>query len=735
MRCGGEQAGRRVVSALATERRRRTQLRAFLSRLGFSDMPTHRRLTLLLTATLASPLLVYLAIASARAEAFVTAGLSAIAAATIPSALALRAAAPSIWMSRLAGVLVVATAISALAQGSASFPLLWVAALPLPMIFCFGLIEGSAWSAVVLLMVTMLPAGPRAIGVPSDAPIWPAGNALFDFYAAFILVTGFGLAFEALRRNAERRLAGAQKNRAEQEVRMREFSRIASDLLFELDADLRVIALSGAGAKLLRLTDADIRGVSPARLVTRTTRFAWRDLAERMRQQAPIQDKIIDLELRNGVALTLRVRAEPRFDDRNRFLGYRGAAVDRTERRRAEIELREKDRALQHATRMEAVGQLTSGVAHDFNNLLTVIQGNVSLLIADSGASSELDQIDRAAQSAADLTKKLLAYSRRSALRPQAVNVADLLFEEKQLLGAALPETIAIRTEVDAGVGACHADRTQLESALLNLALNARDAMREGGQLVIAAALDEVNDERAERLGLKPGVYVRVDVRDTGSGMSQELLEHVCEPFFTTKPSGEGTGLGLSMAYGFARQSDGALMLDSALGKGTTASIFLPQGTARTSKPAAETPSLVAGAHARRALLVEDQQTVRFAISRLLERLGYEVLVAESAAAALAGYAEGGIDVVVSDIVLAGSMDGVELISMLRERERALPSVLMSGYSDALNRARRMPPAGVPLLAKPFSLADLQQTLEAVFAARASSTSGHGRRESPERSS
>ena len=181
-----------------------------------------------------------------------------------------------------------------------------------------------------------------------------------------------------------------------------------------------------------------------------------------MRQQAPIQDKIIDLELRNGVALTLRVRAEPRFDDRNRFLGYRGAAVDRTERRRAEIELREKDRALQHATRMEAVGQLTSGVAHDFNNLLTVIQGNVSLLIADSGASSELDQIDRAAQSAADLTKKLLAYSRRSALRPQAVNVADLLFEEKQLLGAALPETIAIRTEVDAGVGSCHADRTQL---------------------------------------------------------------------------------------------------------------------------------------------------------------------------------------------------------------------------------------------------------------------------------
>ena len=160
-------------------------------------------------------------------------------------------------------------------------------------------------------------------------------------------------------------------------------------------------------------------------------------------------------------------------------------------------------------------------------------------------------------------------------------------------------------------------------------------------------------------------------------------------------------------------------MLDSALGKGTTANIFLPQGTARTPKPAAETPSLVAGAHARRALLVEDQQTVRFAISRLLERLGYEVLVAESAAAALAGYAEGGIDVVVSDIVLAGSMDGVELISMLRERERALPSVLMSGYSDALNRASRMPPAGVPLLAKPFSLADLQQALEAVFAARA----------------
>jgi CheY-like chemotaxis protein len=173
------------------------------------------------------------------------------------------------------------------------------------------------------------------------------------------------------------------------------------------------------------------------------------------------------------------------------------------------------------------------------------------------------------------------------------------------------------------------------------------------------------------------------------------------------------------MAYGFARQSDGTLTISSTLGEGTRVSIYLPQGAAETTETEVEALSIAAGNHARRALLVEDKQTVRYAIGRLLERLGYEVLTAESGADALAGYAEGNIDVVVSDVVLAGSMDGVELISTLQQREQALPSVLMSGYSDALSRARQMPPAGVPLLAKPFSLTELQQTLDKVLAARA----------------
>jgi len=462
-----------------------------------------------------------------------------------------------------------------------------------------------------------------------------------------------------------------------------------------------------------------VRGVSPARLVTRTTRFGWRFLVDQMRRRVPIQDEIIDIEMRNGVALTLRVRAEPRFDDDGRFLGYRGAAVDRTERRRAEMKLREKDRALQHATRMEAVGQLTSGVAHDFNNLLTVIQGNVALLLDDGATSPELEQIDSAAQSAADLTKKLLAYSRRSALRPQAVDIADLLLDTYKLFSATLPETIAVRTASDALIGTCHADRTQLESALLNLALNARDAMPAGGELIIAAELDYVEEPHTERLEVKPGIYVRIDVRDTGTGMSPELLEHVYEPFFTTKPVGEGTGLGLSMAYGFARQSDGALTIDSTLGEGTTVSIYLPRGAAEVPTPAIAEPKVEAGGYDGRAMLVEDQQAVRYAIGRLLERLGYEVTTAQSGADALALYAQGGFDVVVSDVVLAGSMDGVEVVGTLRQRDPELPVVLMPGYSDALNRARQLPPAGVPLLSKPFGLTELKQALEEVLAARA----------------
>ena len=612
-----------------------------------------------------------------------------------------------------------ATVISGLADGGADASVIWAVALPLLLIFCFGLTEGGIWCAVLFVVITTLLLNPNLLGVPSDASYWPRGGALVDVCASFALVTLFALAFEKLRRNAERRLASALVNHAEHEMRMREFSRIASDLLFELDADLRVISLTGAGANLLQLRTADVRGVSPARLVTRATRFGWRDLVEQMRHQVPIQDEMIDIEMRNGVALTLRVRAEPRFDDDGRFLGYRGAAVDRTDRRRAEIELREKDRALQHATRMEAVGQLTSGVAHDFNNLLTVIQGNVALLLDDNATSPELEQIDSAVQSAADLTRKLLAYSRRSALRPQTVDIADLLLDTYKLFSSTLPETIAVRTASDALIGTCHADRTQLESALLNLALNARDAMPEGGELIIAAELDYVENPLAERLKLTPGIYVRIDVRDTGAGMSPELLEHVYEPFFTTKPVGEGTGLGLSMAYGFARQSDGALTIDSALGEGTTVRIYLPRGAAEVPTAGSAEPQVEAAGHDRRALLVEDQQAVRYAIGRLLERLGYEVTTAQSGADALALYAQGSFDIVVSDVVLAGAMDGVELVATLRKRDPELPAVLMSGYSDALNRARQLPPAGVPLLSKPFGLTELQKALEEVLAARA----------------
>ena len=690
-----------------------------LSGLDIRDPDGHRRLTLVLTAVLGSPLFCYSAISNYLSGDLMIATFSAVTATALPAAFATRSAALSVWISRMAAALAVAIVISGLAQHGTGSSLLWAAALPLPLIFCFGLVEGGAWCAVTLMLITALALNPAMLGATTDAPAWTSSSALIELCTCFAMLTLFGLVFEKLRRNAERQLASARLHRAEHELRMREFNRIASDLLFELDAELRVISLTGAGASLLRLKGADVRGVSPARLVTRSTRFSWRELVERMHRQEPIQDEVIDLELRNGTALTLSVRAEPRFDDRGRFLGYRGAAVDRTERRRAEMELREKDRALQHATRMEAVGQLTSGVAHDFNNLLTVIQGNVTLLKEDGDASSELDQIEHAAQSAADLTKKLLAYSRRSTLRPRSVNVADLLHESQQLLSATLPETITIRTQSDAVTGTCHADRTQLESALLNLALNARDAMRDGGELVIAAMLENVDQMRAEQLEVKSGVYVRLDVSDTGAGMSQELLEHVYEPFFTTKPTGEGTGLGLSMAYGFARQSDGTLTISSTLGEGTRVSIYLPRGAAETTGTEVEALSIAAGNHARRALLVEDKQTVRYAIGRLLERLGYEVLTAESGADALAGYAEGNIDVVVSDVVLAGSMDGVELISTLQQREQALPSVLMSGYSDALSRARQMPPAGVPLLAKPFSLTELQQTLDEVLAARA----------------
>lgn len=368
---------------------------------------------------------------------------------------------------------------------------------------------------------------------------------------------------------------------------------------------------------------------------------------------------------------------------------------------------------------MEAVGQLTGGVAHDFNNLLTIVLGNLEALEAAlvqrdlaALAREHITPAVQAARRGVELVRRLLTFSRQQPMARSAVEVGERIRSIAELLRRTLGETIALELQLPKEPLYAHTDGHQLENALLNLALNARDAMvPAGGRLTIRALPCKILSELAERYGLTPGPYVQFDVIDTGCGMPPEVLAHAFEPFFTTKPFGRGSGLGLAMVYGFVRQSGGAIRLRSEPDKGTTVTFVLP----RLSAPSAEgapsaSPVEEGAAEPLTLLLVEDEPEVRHLLRQQLMRLGHRVLEAENGAEALElieHVAE--IDAVVTDAVMPGGCDGVTLIARAHTLRPGLPAVLVSGYWQE----RPLPP-DVPFLAKPVSQAELAAVLRSV---------------------
>ncbi len=389
---------------------------------------------------------------------------------------------------------------------------------------------------------------------------------------------------------------------------------------------------------------------------------------------------------------------------------------DITERVAAEEQLRS-------AQRMEAVGQLTGGVAHDFNNLLQVIRGNLEML-EPLLASSEPGQrrlkgalhgVDRAAQ----LTRQLLAFARRQPLEPAVINLARLFGDMTDLLRRTLGEDIEVETVVAGGLWNTVADPAQVESAILNLAINARDAMPEGGRLTIEltnAVLDEAYVREAE--GVEPGQYVLIAVSDNGLGMTEEVRARVFEPFFTTKAEGRGTGLGLSMVYGFVRQSHGHVQVYSEPGQGTTVKIYLPRS--HQEEPARETPLAAADRGDRQVVLVvEDEPAVRAAAIAMLEELGYRCREAADAEAALAALRDDpAVDLIFSDVVMPGPLKTREFAAQARALAPQAPLLFTSGYTDnAIVHHGRLDP-GVSLLSKPYAKADLARKVAQLLAAR-----------------
>jgi len=365
---------------------------------------------------------------------------------------------------------------------------------------------------------------------------------------------------------------------------------------------------------------------------------------------------------------------------------------------------------------MESVGQLTGGVAHDFNNLLMVISGNLELIHAADG-NGKIRRFAAAARRATDrgikLTAQLLSFSRRQKLNPKLVDANQLIFEFQELLRQAIGGGCEVKLLTEDRLWRCHVDPSLLETALLNLALNGRDAMPDGGVLEIDTR-NVVLDEQA-LAGCPPGSYVRLSVTDTGFGMTPEVRDRAFEPFFTTKEAGKGTGLGLSMVYGFVRQSGGHVTVESTPGAGTTVALYLPKASQSSDTEAEAVQATAIPPGSERILVVEDNEDLLETTSAMLTTFGYQVVCARNGEDAIAILKSGQeFELLFSDVVMPNGMNGVELAREAKLLNKDMRVLLTSGYSGEVLE-RHQATGEFPIIDKPYRLPDLAQRLRLIL--------------------
>lgn len=389
--------------------------------------------------------------------------------------------------------------------------------------------------------------------------------------------------------------------------------------------------------------------------------------------------------------------------------------LESQERARAEEQLRQ-------SLKMDAVGQLTGGIAHDFNNMLTGVIGALDLMRLRLGLQQYgdlgryMDAAHTSASRAAALTQRLLAFARRQSLEARAVAVNPLILSLCDFLKRTLTERITLALQLDERAGLAMVDSNQLENALLNLCINARDAMPDGGTLTISTAHADIDSAQAARLGGSEGAYVQINVTDTGVGISKTVLEKIFEPFFTTKPLGEGTGLGLSMVYGFVQQSLGFIAVDSQEGVGTSIDLYIPLAPSHAAETlVAVLPERVRSGSGQSILVVEDDDSVRMLLDGALQDLGYQVNLAEDGQQALSLFKRlPGIDLLITDVGLPG-LNGRQLAEIMQQQQPGLPVLFISGYAEnAVMRSEFLGP-DMRMMAKPFTLECLADTVAAVF--------------------
>ena len=404
---------------------------------------------------------------------------------------------------------------------------------------------------------------------------------------------------------------------------------------------------------------------------------------------------------KDGTFFWASVVIDPIRDDDNKLLGFAKITRDISERREAQLNLEKIQRQLAESQKLDALGQLTGGVAHDFNNLLMVITGHVHMLkkIAGNDAKSlrAIQAIETATQRGASLTRQLLTFARRQSVNPQPIDLRDSIHSVREVLDTGLGSAVQLRIDLDDGIWPVMVDPAELETALVNLIINARDAMPDGGSVSVRASNVHIDN------GTRKGDHVAIEVKDTGVGIPPDIMGKVFDPFFTTKPIGKGTGLGLSQVHGFAHQAGGTVAVASELGKGTTFTVCLPRGQLGIAPAEAETRSIASGT----VLLVEDNPDVATASADLLEQLGYSVRWVSDAEAALKELDRDGIDLVFTDIVMPGKTDGLGLARAIKQKHPGVPILLATGYSEAARNA----PADFSILRKPFRLHELSRAL------------------------
>ena len=531
-------------------------------------------------------------------------------------------------------------------------------------------------------------------------------DEVMGLFAGMAQDVSFGLDHHA----RERRLK-------ESEERYRDLVENLDDVVFALDGAGQITFLS-SGVAHYGFAIQDVIGLNFLRFLhaeeVKVVDARWHGTSDERR--ITYDTRIVD---GTGKVRQVRVKAKPVLVD-GRLVRVQGVMTDMTQQREIEAQLR-------MAQKMDAVGRLAGGVAHDFNNLLMVIASYTELamdsLPPETSAREDLEEVRKASLRAKGLTRQLLAFSRKQVLRPEVLDLNALIAGMEKMLRRLLGEDIHLAFNPGASLGATKADAGQLEQVLMNLAVNARDAMPKGGSLQITTSNAEVDHEMASRkLGLRPGSWVRIEVTDTGIGMDEATLGRIFEPFLTTKAAGKGTGLGLAMVYGIVTQSGGVVAVHSRPGEGATFEIFLPRAAGpskgredeRGGPDASGKPGVT-----ECILLVEDDDSVRRLTQRMLIAAGYRVVCASSGAEAIKACADARTDValLLTDVVMPG-LNGPELWERLRALRPDLRVLYMSGYTDdALAERAGLDglTLGVDIVAKPFSADVLQRTLRAVL--------------------